>query len=400
MMRHFAINLAVTTSFLGASLTLILISPSYGQLISTPENSTTVRTKISTPTKVSRKKKTSLSVVGKLNGSNYSNDFTEKTVAGLDLGVDLKHYLHSNFLARVQAGVIMETGTLQSVLGDNLISNGPYLQTAYVKWIPNPYFYLQSGIIDQVLVDNQLLIDEIPFPAAVEGINIGNKDFHVKLRAEQAIPTAATLSTEMNEVEPLPYLLLETFSLTWRMVPQFRIKTHITHFSFNDLPSSVAKSSAKLGNTVLIHPTNDKIFTFGSDFQGIEYGGEMGWWIAQPLRVTLSGKAIDNLEGLQDSNRGMLLGSEIFLRITPTIAVAPSFEYFYNEANTSPAFYNNGSVYGHNNREGQVIAMKLDFSKINFQIKGKYINSRLIDLNPVQSDEEAFLIQLKTSYSL
>ena len=76
----------------------------------------------------------------------------------------------------------------------------------------------------------------------------------------------------------------------------------------------------------------------------------------------------------------------------------PRAEYFFNESDSAPAFYN-ASDYGHNNRQGY--AGQLDYvhkSKHSFKIGGRFVNADLINQNSEQSKQQFFMIRFETLY--
>jgi hypothetical protein len=164
-------------------------------------------------------------------------------------------------------------------------------------------------------------------------------------------------------------------------------------FDFQDLPSQVAFDSFTQGN--LVDPSIPESSYFLTSFRGYNAGADIEAHVAGPLAIRLGADYLHNTEAPSKYADGLLVFSEGKWSGAKWVFV-PRFEYFRNERQSSPAFYNSAD-YGHNNRHGFSYEFKMARADQGFAVKGRYTDAALIETDASQANSKIFMVYLEIS---
>ncbi|MDX9730857.1 MAG: hypothetical protein RBT63_03710, partial [Bdellovibrionales bacterium] len=215
---------------------------------------------------------------------SFANEYEQSQYFGLRLGGDFRMQLMEPLVFRLKATAGLSSGYAQSRFGDSVGASGIYLNEAllrYQAWETSySRFNIEGGAVSQEALNATLLVDQQPFPGVRQSLWLwldgeGQKDSKYLLRiwAQQTIPTSKTLSTKAVETELMPTFMSETVELAVYPTKPLYISAAVTHYAFNDLPSSVALESEIYGNTTdEIGPSTSR---FRYRFDGVMASGQL-----------------------------------------------------------------------------------------------------------------------------
>lgn len=290
-----------------------------------------------------------------------------------------------------------ETGRAQGWYGSDSYENGVNFSKAQVNIVPLSFFQTQIGALNMGEYGQELLLSGTPFPGAkVSLVSPFKKNVQLELASLYAIPTSRSLNSDRIEKEETPTLVIHSleigtgtrFDLLW-FEGQFGL------FQYENLPSKVAYKSSTQGNTVLGGTEVDSRFGFehAGTFIGFSGGAKLSRWFGFELGY----KRIENTK----VESGLNLGEKGYIK--PVFSwrehsIATEFYKYYNEPDSSVAYYNSSSL-GHNNREGFGVGLTYKHGNV-FSISTEYISANLIydSIDNINSDTEIFKIELITSY--
>lgn len=332
-----------------------------------------------------------------LSGESFSDEKEQAQTAGLELGGKLRYGLLPNLEMKVDAGMMLESGYAQSVFGDNTPKNGLDLREAIVQYRPFAPITLEAGAINQAHLNAPLIVSAQAFPAVLERVLIGSHTFNVEAKAQQAVPTSSTLSTESVDTEQTPTFLTEEITARAKLASRVSVSVFGLHYAFNNLPSNVASQSELYGNTV--NEITAKQYQFAYAFNGFSYGAGTKVLLSRTFAWTLDGQVVVNPQAPASYNQGQLASSGFEIGLPGDIDLKPKGEVFFAESDIAPGFYN-GSDRGHNNRTGWAADLSATFKKAGFLVGGRYVNADLIDSSLVQSHQTFIMLRFETLYAL
>ena len=322
------------------------------------------------------------------------SDSLEKSVAtGLSGAATLNYHPETWIGAVLTPGMVIESGSLASLYDSNQPRNQVYLDQAELQLKPLDFFTFSAGAINQRFLASPLLLDSQSFPAVMEKLHFGDRAFKASLTAQQAIPTSLSMSTMTSDKEPLPTLMTETVQIEINANRDVKFTARGTRFDFVNLPTQVAYKSQLNGNTCISGDVpQSKRFT--CQYAGYTGGGQMDIRLAKAVVVSGGGDYIINTSAPADESQGFLTFGQLKFPITPTWRVIPRGEFFYNQGDTSPAFYN-AVAYGHSNRQGYAADLRVENLKHGFAVRARYVDARLVETNPNQADTTIFFLGLE-----
>ncbi len=145
-----------------------------------------------------------------------------------------------------------------------------------------------------------LLVDSIAFPAARVEALLKAGSFKTSLGVETAIPTSTSLSANTKDLEPTPSLNSAALKFTWQESDHLYFKTSAGYFTYNNLPSAVAKTSQLLGNDV--DKISDAQYAFMYKYEGWEGKAEFKFPIFKSLDIGGGAEYLINEKGPSDQN--------------------------------------------------------------------------------------------------
>ena len=328
-------------------------------------------------------------------GGNTYSDLTDSETSAsgsLDIlgGINLTNWLN----LKADVSVVGRSGYSQQRFGRDTLESGININESIIELKPISFFKLDAGIINQSFLNSPLLISSRPFPGLRETLMFENNIFKAQLIAQQAIATSRSLDTNRSQKEETPRFDSQTFNLSFE---PFKKSTEISlsasRFKFGKLPSSVADTSRTLGNTVPFSSPAQSEFAF--DYKGFLYSLSGKQKINKNFKLDAQAQLLKNTQAASALSRGFLAevgGSFYFddhhLRL--------AMNNFFNEADSSPAYYNSSSL-GHNNVKGNSYLAAFTYRNL-FTLNIGYTESEVITPNLVNTNRENLQISLETQY--
>ncbi len=342
------------------------------------------------------KKLYDLSIDIMLGGNSYFNEMGERSqVAGMRLSPDFRYHLLPELDFNLNPSIQLVSGQTLFRFKDANSDNGIFLNEATLNWHLWDIFILHAGAVNQGYLQSPLLVsDYLAFPGAKEEVVIYCDNLCVKFVAEQTIPTSYTLSTRTVDREGDPSFYAETVSAEWKIQKGIKVGAFGSMFTFQNLPSQVAFDSSINGNTVVaLAGPNSSVFAY--DYGGYLAGGYVEARVNSVLNLRLSGQMIENTYAPQNYNQGQLMELTANYRTSSSLMLNPSMLAYFNESDTTPAYYNSSQL-GHNNMQGIGGQVQMEFTKAKFKVTGRYVNGNPINYNLNQAHQQFMLLQLET----
>lgn len=327
------------------------------------------------------------------NFSEGKDEGTSNTVkAGILFAYNLAPW--ARFVTEVEARFV--GSRVQTRYEDDILTSGLRLREGYISFGEVETFEFRAGALSQRDLNSDLLVHgRRAFPGVREQLNMGPKTAQVSLWAQQTMPTSYSLNTQRAEREKTPSFLTETASLTLKPAETVDFYFAASHFRFNNLPAVVAFESSALGNTVDGDVAANSDFKYS--FEGFALTAQGCWCSPGPLSFRVGGQWLQNTEAREQSNRGQLLYIESTLRVGKAMRITPRFSSFFNESDSSPAYYNRWE-WGNNNRKGLIADLDVEFPQYGFKIGASYVQAAMINQDPFQFDKQVFMIGVETSH--
>lgn len=323
---------------------------------------------------------------GSLRGRSTDDTLSSsKSVALIGL-TKLHHDFSDVFSAQARGGFLLETGSSSALFTDEFRPESKFLlEEAVFDWAPADFFRIEAGAVDQSHHESPLLVDGGAFPAAREALTLSSGLFSIEADAQQAIPTGQNLTSKSTGKEPTPTLLTEKLRLKYGD-EDFSVKLRSSLFRFDKLTHGIAQDSRFYGNTVTGIASAS---SFYYAYQGFEAGGEIRGTLEGGIESAVGGSYVKNTKGPAGHDSGSYGYFEVKYK-GESFQLAPRFEYYKNETDSSPAFYSS-KAFGHNNRKGEGVSLSLDFpqSKLNFLVR--FFRSRLIENSAFQRDRFTYI---------
>lgn len=290
------------------------------------------------------------------------------------------------------------SGFSQSRFGNDSLGSGININEALVSVFPEGFFSLDAGIINQRFLGSGLLVSDLPFPALRQTLkkewNIEDSTIELGLKAQQAIPTSRTLDNQKrSEKEGTPTFMTQTLYADVEFTDSTSMNASLSRYQFKELPSSVAFESRLLGNTVPFSTASQSQFLF--DYQGSLYTLNARQKLVSGLAIYGGAELIENDEAPSAYNRGFLtkIGATWnFQDHELDLSVAN----YFNESDSSPAFYNSSRL-GHNNMKGQAYAAAFTYEEL-FRVRVQYSDTDVISPNLVNTRRQNLSVALETLY--
>ncbi len=295
------------------------------------------------------------------------------------------------------AGVNLFSGHSQYRYGDSAPHSGLDLKEAAIDLSIIDHFKLGLGAlsVDEYPGSN-LMISNHAFPGVKEEILFGTRHQHVLIFAEQMIPTSTSLSTQTAEQEQTPSFLQEGIDFrTPLFTKDFLAGLYFGHFQFSNLPGAVATQSALYGNSV--RETGPSSSTFKYQFNGIFGGAKAEYRFSRQFKFRLGESILQNTSAPDGANLGAETMAGFDYQYSPELVITPIVTSFFNESDSSPAFFNSAE-YGHNNMQGYSGGVKIEFPRQHFYAQASYFNAQLINKNPDQYDQQIIYLRFVTEY--
>lgn len=290
------------------------------------------------------------------------------------------------------------SGFSQSRFGNDSLGSGININEALVSVNREGVLSLDAGIVNQRFLGSGLLVSDLPFPGLRQSLKgdweIVDTKVELGLKAQQAIPTSRTLDNQKrSEKEGTPTFMTQTAYADVEFTKNTSVKASFSRYQFKELPSSVAFESRLLGNTVPFSQASQSRFLF--DYQGSLYTLNARQKLISGLTLYGGAELLENDEAPSAYNRGFLtkIGAVwSFLDHELDVSVAN----YFNESDSSPAFYNSSRL-GHNNMKGQAYAAAFTYEEL-FRVRLQYSDADVISPNLVNTRRQNLSVALETLY--
>ena len=331
-----------------------------------------------------------------LGNSSYESETESSVISKLTIQNRFIYLINSKLGTKAQASLNLGTGRSQSRFGDIAPVNSISLSEAYIFWKPLSFLRFHVGALNQNYLNTPLLVDQRAFPAIMTQLRWKKNKFSSKIILQKALPSSITLSTRAIEKEPTPVFETQTLNLKFPLTAKILAHGFITHYKFKNLPNTVIEESHFYGNTIYYLGKGSLVNQFFYPFVGFTYGGHLQTRFGKSLRIDLGGYIIENTKAPASYKFGQEIFSKIKYKKNDHI-YSLKLNSFFNESDTSPAFYNSSHL-GHNNRQGYSIALGFKQKEMGFNIFAGYTKSYLINPSSVQEDQSYYFAKLETEY--
>ena len=266
----------------------------------------------------------------------------------------------------------------------------------YLQFTPFRWLEMRAGALSQRFLDLPLLVSrERAFPGGMFAFHVDVADWaKLDVVAETVVPTSRSLNWERSEREPIPLFQTLSVHLALQAAQPWNFTMWTGHYAWSDLPSKVAFDSQIIGNEPSTGVPATAHFQYG--FDGLFGGLRACYCASAPWSVELGLMAFHNLNApVERSNAGMV-------ELSPTMDrkfwnLKFTYAYFFNESDTTPAYYN-PARYGNNNRVGQSFEAKFTLKKYQFAILAQYVDSNTINFDLNQQRLTSMLVGVETDY--
>lgn len=328
-------------------------------------------------------------------GANSYADLVDSEVSAqarlnVRSGAVLTNWLNLNS----NISLVGRSGFSQNRFGTDSMGSGININEALVTTHYHDNLILDAGIIDQGFIGSPLLVSSRPFPGLRQSAKIGSRRFSAQLTAQQAVPTSRSLdSRRRSEKESTPLFFTQSLSTSYHPNSMQGITLSATRFEFQNLATIVADESRALGNTVPHSSAAQSQFLF--DYKGMLYSLRAKTPLTTFFHLDGQLQLLENSSAPRGLNRGFsaeLAASYHF----SNHKLRASFMNFFNEADSSPAYYNSSAL-GHNNIKGNSYALSFHYGRL-FAVNVRYTQSDVIRPNLVNTARENIQFSLETFY--
>ena len=274
------------------------------------------------------------------------------------------------------------------------------LKEAILKYTPSHWLTLRGGSLNQGRLQSQLLVAPWAFPGLFEEIHLfKGEDYTLDIFASQSIPTSQSQNTERQEREKTPAFFTSgfAFSLPFKTRASTdtgfeKLQLKFFQYEFQNLPSKSAYESGLRGNNVNQIASGQRA-QFRHPFAGYNLQGQLGYKVHPQWSLHGSYEYLRNNRASSLFASGELLEGKIFWHsLNRKYFWESSYGIFYNEADSSPAIYNNQYL-GHNNRQGSF--WKFSFHWPDYSLNARYWNHNTLYTTPYHGEKILFMFELE-----
>ncbi len=282
---------------------------------------------------------------------------------------------------------------------------------------PEPLF-LRMGLFNQKFLDAPLLISDWTFLGLQQEYILHDEKImsyvdSLKVVLQQTIPSSSTGLDYLEQVQDIGRFYTASLLTSSFIQNQVQTEGRLTAFYFKNLSAAAADYGSVYGNET--HPDYtgaDSEFLY-PDFYGLYMRGNARYNLFPELGLELDASFLWNMgatagvyqriaSGEGENLQGRALGYNMWLGLHIPIAkeviMLVNLEYFDNDRNASPAFYNSDR-YRHSGRYGVIIGLKSIFEKYNvfFDVQYAIIRSHK-DVKALIGNPNYLMFEIGTEY--
>lgn len=328
--------------------------------------------------------KTDLSGQVKIGGDYVDNKQVEARVFGVSTYLNIKTQFNEKLKFDFSGGAAADVGSNNSFIIDEYAPRRQVqLKRAFFQWNPYESLGLKVGAINQRDYNLPLLLTRTAFLGSQQQFNINFSPNHkLYLRLQQAIPNNLNLTQRIGIVEDgTPSFFIETIGLKLDG-DLLAFEGSASRWSYDALSTGVAYQSQFLGNSVSGGGQLNSDFIYR--YSGYTANAYLKISLSDDFGIKTWGHYLYNDEAPEKRNRGQLFAAGLFFG-----HLLFHINYFKNESDSSPAFYNS-ALFSHNNHEGSLVQITYENPHTNNENEVtayiNYVESSPITFNAFQSD--------------
>lgn len=296
----------------------------------------------------------------------------------IGVGLAFKHAKELSQILRysLHLKLKLESGSFRGIYSDEYLPrNELRIREALLQLQPYKPLAFSFGSLDQNDLLTPTLVNNESFPGMREDLRLSVAGVEVQAIAQQAVATSTYIGEHYSRDfdAGIPGFYLERLRFRYER-QALELSAHASHFSYNNLPASVAYESRFLGNSATGNGENGSRFAHG--FQGPEFS--FGFQTGLTGELGLGGRVSQLENTLAPSNVNQARFANLSLKL-PTWLLSAT--WLRIERDASPALYNI-SWLGHNNRQGYGLSIEKQYAGFNFSLEGG--ESRPIEDIPFQ----------------
>ena len=323
---------------------------------------------------------------------------TNQMVIRPKLNTKFLTHFYTHLHAVMELELVTGSGTIQEIFQRVGEINGVRHREIFLLWSATNRIAIKLGAINQKFLNAPLLMANNPFLSIVEKMNILSNNHHdIAINLQQSIPNTFSDSNSIYTQRITNTPFFATHSLIWNYHPKsfYTIKTYSTFFQFHSLPNNIAAASMVYGNT----PQEGDLSEFKYGYMGGYFSVEPVLRLFPNMEVRLKLHYIHNMKVTEKfKNQGAIYGIHIPFDLTENIRLTPGFEYFVNHSDSSVAYYNS-EKYGHNDRKGAAIELKLNLYDRNIELGMRYMNTDSLMEQALIQEQDYFSFFFRTNYA-
>lgn len=337
---------------------------------------------------------------GHVNMHSYyvDNKQVESRVFGVTGYLNMKTQLLSSLEMDISVGATTEVGSNNSFIVDEYAPRRQWrLKRAFIKWSPFSFLSAKIGAINQRDYNAPLLLTRTAFMGAQEMLNFQiTEDHRFFLRMQQAVPNNLNLTQRIGIVETgTPAFFMESVGMELDG-DILALRAEGGRWSYDQLSVGAAFNSQFIGNSVSGGSQLNSDFLYR--YAGYTASAVARVHFSDNFGLRVEGQYLFNEEAPEERNTGQYLKTGLILG-----KFQPSFMYFNNESDSSPAFYNS-SFFSHNNHEGYSVELRYTdpYDKNDDKMTAfiNYVDSSPIKFNAFQSDTKKVNFSVSFPYDL
>lgn len=331
------------------------------------------------------------SIKGSILIGDYSSELKNTTGSNFKLNVDLDFTPSHFFSIRAKPRLISSSGYTEAVEASAENESLLYIQEATGNLYLKPALSEVSlGVIDMTETKSDLLLYDRGFPGVRYYLHLTppeQKKLALRFFAEAGIPTGRTLVLENEGQTERP---LFTSGGMFFAFKESYIKA--SYFKYENLPSSIATKSEKLGTEV--EPINETERVFAYNFGGWDSEFKVkptDFFVANPF---ISGSYIFNNEAPQDTNSAYKIGGGIEFRVQGPWTITPFGYTSEIQSNSAPAAYMRSGYIP--NTRGYRVGLEIAMDRF-FKIRFETGEDKIIDQNIYQKDASTTAFRIESA---
>ncbi len=350
-----------------------------------------------TTTKEEKSETYGLGLAVGLSGRYLQDELAKSSKSGGWLEISGNHEINNWLQGNLTVGAVLSSGSAISLYDSSV---GPssyiYLTEASLTFKMIESFEVEAGVIGSNFMTMPSLLANDGFPGLVEKFIIGDKDgSNFTLKASQLLPSTK-LETRVGGDTALPSLLLAGGEATLEAAEGVSFGVSANHFRFYNLPTTTAEGARLTGNS-LSNGIGPGLY-FDYLFEGYQAGFKFKIRPeSSAVGFTWDGGYVRNIRAPEGLNEGYSSNLKAHIQVR-SLKIEPSFGVFYNEKDTLPGLYTQGSI-GQNNRRAYSAGLALA-TPGGTEFYTKIIQGDVIEDDPYLADRTIFTLGMEANYDI